>query len=72
MEREIVEHWIDNLMNACGVKKLEDVPKCAIEYEIRQAEGDIKNQQMWDDKFGIICNETYIEMLKDALERCKK
>lgn len=68
MEREIVQNWIDVLINACGVEKLENVPKAAIEYEIRESEADIKNMKIWDDKFGIICNETYIEILKSALE----
>ena len=72
MEKEIVQNWIDGLMNACGVSRLEDVPKFAIEAEIRESEANIQNMRLWSDHFGIACNEAYIEMLKDALERCKR
>lgn len=68
MEREIVQNWIDGLINACGVEKLEDVPKFAIEAEIREAEANVQNMRLWGDYFGVACNEAYIETLSDALE----
>lgn len=68
MEREIVQNWIDGLINACGAEKIEDVPKFAIEAEICEAEANVQNMRLWGDHFGIACNEAYIEALNDALE----
>ena len=71
MEKDVVMNWLDELMNACGVSNLEDVPIFAIEAEIREAEANIQNMRLWGDHFGIACNEAYIETLNDTLERCK-
>lgn len=67
MVEEVVKNWIDALMDKHDVRAIEDLPHDVLVDEIAEANGNIQNCRVWNDRFGIACSKYYIELLEDAL-----
>ena len=65
MVNDIVNNWIEELLENNNVKHLSELPVPVILDELHEVAGNIDNCIAFNDELGLECNKMYFDKLKD-------